>query len=128
MGYTNDCDIWSWGVMLCEMIGGFNPFSGGNIQQTFDNIINLNINWPKNMSKLCKKLLETIFVHDPNMRAKVFDIKNNLYFKDIKEWSNLDSLLTPEQNNNLLNKLTEAKVNKDNEMSPNMFLTKKQKL
>jgi len=25
-GYGFECDIWSWGVLLCELIGGFNPF------------------------------------------------------------------------------------------------------
>lgn len=49
-GYSLECDVWSWGVMLCEMIGGFNPFTSTNIQSTFENIITLNINWPKNIS------------------------------------------------------------------------------
>jgi protein kinase A len=26
MGYSYECDIWSWGVVVCELIGGFNPF------------------------------------------------------------------------------------------------------
>ena len=30
-GYSLECDIWSWGVMLCELIGGFNPFTNSNI-------------------------------------------------------------------------------------------------
>jgi serine/threonine protein kinase len=25
-GYSYPCDIWSWGVLLCELTGGFNPF------------------------------------------------------------------------------------------------------
>jgi len=65
------------------MVGGYNPFVGGNIQQTFENITKLNINWPKNIPKSCKKLLETIFVHDPNMRAKMQDIQEDQYFRDI---------------------------------------------
>lgn len=48
-GYSLECDIWSWGVMICELIGGFNPFTAKNIHQTFENIITLNINWPKNI-------------------------------------------------------------------------------
>ena len=27
-GYSYPCDVWSWGVMFCELIGGFNPFQG----------------------------------------------------------------------------------------------------
>lgn len=79
--------------MLCEMIGGFNPFSSNNIHQTFENIIQLKVNWPKNMPKDCKRLLETIFVQDPNLRAKVFDIKHDTFFRDIQNWRDLDSSL-----------------------------------
>lgn len=43
--------------MLCEMIGGYNPFTSSNIQETFENILSLNINWPKNISKEVKNLL-----------------------------------------------------------------------
>lgn len=25
-GYAYPADVWSWGVLLCELIGGFNPF------------------------------------------------------------------------------------------------------
>lgn len=83
--------------MLCELIGGFNPFTGGTIQETFENITKINVNWPKNISKIQRKLLETIFVHDPNMRAKVHQIKEDQYFKDIEDWDNLFQFLTNDQ-------------------------------
>lgn len=76
--------------MLCEMVGGYNPFTSNNIQQTFENIITLNINWPKNISKQCKKLLETIFVVDPNLRANLFDIKHDPFFKEISNWKEIE--------------------------------------
>ena len=25
-GYGMPADVWSWGVLVCELIGGFNPF------------------------------------------------------------------------------------------------------
>ena len=25
-GYSYPADVWSWGVLVCELIGGFNPF------------------------------------------------------------------------------------------------------
>ena len=37
-GYSYPADVWSWGVLICELIGGFNPFQGSNIQETLDNI------------------------------------------------------------------------------------------
>ena len=27
-GYGSPADVWSWGVLVCELIGGFNPFQG----------------------------------------------------------------------------------------------------
>lgn len=94
-GYGFECDVWSWGVMLCEMIGGFNPFSGSDIQKTFRNIIQLRVNWPKNISQECKRLLESIFVVDPSLRASIFDIKHHPFFKEIQNWRDLDPTLPP---------------------------------
>ena len=77
LGYGLECDIWSWGVMLCEMIGGFNPFTANNIMGTFENITTLTINWPKNIPKIVKDLLSNVFVIDPNLRASISDIKQH---------------------------------------------------
>ena len=42
-GYSYPCDIWSWGVLLCELIGGYNPFHGESVGDTFDNILSGNV-------------------------------------------------------------------------------------
>ena len=56
-GYGIECDIWSWGVVFCELIGGFNPFHSQDVMQTYDNILRLNINWPKNIDEMSRDLL-----------------------------------------------------------------------
>lgn len=28
--YSYKCDIWSFGILMCELLGGFTPFSEGN--------------------------------------------------------------------------------------------------
>ena len=48
-GYSYPADVWSWGVLVCELIGGFNPFQGATVNETFDNIARLNVAWPKNL-------------------------------------------------------------------------------
>ena len=95
--------------MLCEMIGGYNPFTSTNIQTTFENIIKLNINWPKNISIQCKKLLERIFVQDPNLRISLFEIKRDPFFRDFN-WTDLDLNLSNEQYDNLLQQLQDIQV------------------
>jgi protein kinase A len=37
--YSYSVDIWSWGVLLCELIGGFNPFYSSDVMQIYENII-----------------------------------------------------------------------------------------
>ena len=49
LGYSYECDIWSYGVLLCELIGGYNPFFDVDVMKVYENIINLKINWPKNI-------------------------------------------------------------------------------
>jgi hypothetical protein len=43
--------VWSWGVLVCELVGGFNPFTfeAKSVLETFTNILNGNISWPKNL-------------------------------------------------------------------------------
>ena len=37
-GYSFQVDIWSWGVVLCELIGGFNPFYHNDVMSTYEAI------------------------------------------------------------------------------------------
>ena len=82
-GYSYECDVWAWGVMLCELIGGYNPFSSGtesDVQKTYANILSLTVNWPKNMPLIIRQLLNGIFVKDPHLRLTIKDIKAHPYF------------------------------------------------
>lgn len=114
LGYSLECDIWSWGVMLCEMIGGYNPFTSQNIQGTFENILSLNINWPKNISKEVKNLLQSIFVVDPTLRASITDIKKNSFFKGL-DWSDLGNSISVDAQKEIKTILNEIKDREEKE-------------
>ena len=45
--------------MVCELVGGYNPFSyeAKSVLETFTNILNCKINWPKNMPAQLQSLL-----------------------------------------------------------------------
>ncbi len=83
LGYSYPCDVWSWGVLVCEMIGGYNPFvqDSKSIMDTFNNIINVRIVWPKNMPPILYQLLRKVFVSDPTERITLNEIKRSFYFQ-----------------------------------------------
>lgn len=95
-GYdAKKADIWSFGVLLCDMVGGFTPFSGKqketneymdssqalSPQQIVENIMQGRLQMPKNMSSVCKDLVRSILVVDPNMRPEIADIKTHKFFR-----------------------------------------------
>ena len=81
-GYSYACDVWSWGVLVCELIGGYNPFAKDSkcMMDTFSNILNGRILWPKNMPPVLQQLLKKVFVSDPTLRITLTEIKRSQYF------------------------------------------------
>ncbi len=62
--------------MLCELIGGFNPFYNSDPMQMYENILKANAKWPKNMDSATKDLLQKeVFILDPNLRVTIDGIK-----------------------------------------------------
>ena len=39
IGYGKQSDVWSFGVLLCEMITGISPFSDGNKDSIYEKIL-----------------------------------------------------------------------------------------
>lgn len=83
-------DWWAVGVILYEFLVGIPPFNGDTIEETFDNISNMRIEWPKTqdgeeyLSPNARDLLEKLLTKDPNQRLgtkSVDDIKNHEFFK-----------------------------------------------
>ena len=114
-GYdAKKADIWSVGILLCEMIGGYTPFTkqenspqkgkradelftrGKGVmldpQQICETIMSGNLNLPRNMSSLAKDLVRDILVVDPNMRLELADIKIHKFFRGIK-WEKIAARL-----------------------------------
>ncbi len=90
-GYSYEIDVWAWGVVLCELIGGYNPFSSGtdsDVQMTYANILSLTVNWPKNIPFIIRQLLTRIFVREPLHRLTIKDIKAHSYFQGV-DWYDL---------------------------------------
>lgn len=53
-------------MLVCELVGGYNPFSHGakSVLETFTNILNVNVKWPKNLPQPLHSLLKKVFERD----------------------------------------------------------------
>jgi len=93
-GYSKECDWWSVGVIMYEMLVGYPPFCSETPQETYRKIMNYKdtLRFPDdaNLSKEAKDLIGR-FLSDQNNRigAKNIDeIKSHPFFKGI-EWEKL---------------------------------------
>ncbi|KAH3900767.1 serine/threonine-protein kinase SCDLUD_003772 [Saccharomycodes ludwigii] len=91
-GHTAAVDWWTLGILVYEMLYGFTPFKGDNINQTFSNILKNDINFPNNndVSSTCKNLIKKLLIKNENKRLGsklgASDIKRHPFFKKI-QWS-----------------------------------------
>jgi serine/threonine protein kinase len=87
--YGKEIDAWSLGILLYEMIHGYSPFRPNkpnfDEKDVMENIINHNLNFDKNVSSECEKLIYGLL--DPNIinRYKVEDIYNSEFVKKYEE-------------------------------------------
>ena len=61
-------DKWSLGVLLFEMLTGCVPFEAKSQKELFGNILNMRIQWPKNITPDAKDLISKLLVKDPEQR------------------------------------------------------------
>ena len=96
-GHDEKVDIWCIGVLLFELITGSLPFKGPNLESLKNNILNLNITWPKDIHSDAKDLISKILKIEPESRLSLVDIIQHSFFtKYIKD--PLQFLIKPELN------------------------------
>ena len=79
-------DIWSTGIILYAMLCGFLPFEDNNNVILFQKIQECNFTIPNYVSKICKNLIKSIVVKDPNKRIKISEIKRHPFYLKGKEY------------------------------------------
>ena len=70
-GHDEKVDIWCIGVLLFELMTGFAPFQGNDVQTVKYNISRLKISWPKNMDKEAADLISKILKYYPEERISL---------------------------------------------------------
>ncbi|SMN18561.1 similar to Saccharomyces cerevisiae YFL033C RIM15 Glucose-repressible protein kinase involved in signal transduction during cell proliferation in response to nutrients [Maudiozyma saulgeensis] len=99
-GEGDECDWWSVGCIMFELLLGYPPFHANSPEAVFRNILAGNIQWPlfdsaeeesEFLSKDAKDLITKLLVLDPTQRLGVNgaeEVKDHPYFKTI-DWKNV---------------------------------------
>ena len=94
IGHTYKADIWSVGILICEMIGGFVPFKQGmeasNPKTIMEKIRSGNLNLPRNLNTVARDLVKKLLADDPLQRLEISEIKAHKFFQGIN-WKKLQS-------------------------------------
>jgi serine/threonine protein kinase len=85
IGHTYMADIWSIGVLICEMLGGFIPFTDEvrKPELIMEKCMTGSLNLPKNIGLVERDLIKNLLVADPNQRLEIPMIKMHPFFKGI---------------------------------------------
>ena len=81
IGHDEHLDIWCIGVLLFELLTGNVPFKGKDLDSLNNNILQLKIVWPKDISNTAKNLILKILKRDPGDRISLADMLKHPFFK-----------------------------------------------
>ena len=99
-GHTSSVDWWTLGIFIYEMLFGITPFKGSTRNQTFSNILKIDITFPdyNQISNNCKNLIKKLLIKDENKRlgshSGASEIKAQPFFKNI-QWALLRNQKPP---------------------------------
>ena len=99
---TYSTDYWSVGVILYELFTNKTPFYKDNLEEVFDNILSLKIDWEtfekevedENIKEIAQDLISKFLVLDPAKRwgdKNIQQIKSHKFFEKF-DWQNVKSM------------------------------------
>lgn len=75
--YTESVDEWALGVLAYEFLTGDPPFYAETRKETYENIIESDVEFPSYLDEDAKSFVRKLLQKDPNKRMKVADVKND---------------------------------------------------
>lgn len=89
--YDEKVDIWSLGIIFCELLTGYNPFSSISFEELLKKVNNGDYYLPTNLSKETVSFLYCMLQYYPSKRTSI-DIlfKHEFLRKDIKKFKKLN--------------------------------------
>ena len=79
-GHDEHVDIWCIGVLLFELMAGYSPWGGDDVQTVRYNISRLKIRWPRDMDRDAMDLISKILKYNPEERLSLRQILAHPFF------------------------------------------------
>ena len=99
--YNQSCDFWALGIILYELLCGFDPYRNKDPIMIYQNILEEKKTFPKNLDRDAKFLINHLLNNDPQKRYGclkngIKDIKDHRVFNDFN-WEKLekDDVIAP---------------------------------
>ena len=79
-GHDEHVDIWCIGVLLFELMAGYSPWQGNDVQTVKYNISRLKIQWPRDMDRDAADLISRILKYNPEERIPLSQMLLHPFF------------------------------------------------
>ena len=88
-------DLWSYGCLIYELLTGKTPFEGSNDQETLQNILNVDYNFPQDLPQVAKDLISKLLRKVESERLNIQEVKAHPFFKGIIDFALISLHLPP---------------------------------
>ena len=84
-GHSYEVDIWSFGVIMYTILVGHPPFQRQEVKEIYEKIKVANFEFPNSVpiSLAAQDLINRLLHPNPDMRPKIDDIRDHLYFSEV---------------------------------------------